>query len=476
MIDDVPGRCPLTWVDWVRHALKVPLVATPVSPLPPTSPTLAPAYWFSVFNALSFQIALAGPMLLFAKSLGASATVLGLLGGMMPLLTVAQIPAAQFISRVGYKQFVIGGWSLRVLFIFALALIPLGGGFLDDTTRLVLLLAVLFGFNLARGISSCAWLPWITILVPPEIRGRYLAADQLCMNAGSGLAFLLAAGLLAWAPSGWGFAVAFLFSAVMGSLSLIFLRRMPDVPVPPGEAQGVGPVPWLTLARYPPFCRLLRVNVAWSIAYGGLGTFAVDYLKSGAGFAGDSVLLLMSASFAGGMSSYWLTGSRLDRLGSKPVLVFAAIAGALTAMGWFAVAARIVRPTWGHVLPLTFALGLLNSVFAGANFRLASVIVPPMGRVHFFALFSVVWQLTLGLAPLLWGLLIDALATHSMRWAGIEWNRYSWYFGLSAAVFCVMWLLAGRVEEPKAARFEVLLREMLLDHPQRLLVRWLGRM
>ena len=414
-------------------------------------------------------------MLLFAKSLGASATVLGLLGGMMPLLTIAQIPAAQFIPRVGYKQFVVGGWSLRVLFIFVMVLIPLGGGFLDNPTRLVLLLAALFGFNLARGISSCAWLPWITHLVPPATRGRYLALDQLCMNFGSGLAFLLAAGLLAVAPAKWGFAVAFLFSAIMGACSLVFLRRMPDIPVPAEEVHGQGPVPWLTLAGYPPFRRLLQVNFAWSIAFGGLGTFAVDYLKSGAGFPGDFVLLIMAVSFVGGLCSYALTGSRLDRLGSKPVLVFAAIAGALTTAGWFAVASHLVRPTWWATAPLTFALGLLNSVFAAANFRLASVIVPAMGRTHFFAIFSVVWQLTLGVAPILWGLLIDALARQTIHTGWLEWNRYSWYFALSGVAFLVMWVLAGRLQEPKAARFEVLMREMLLEPPQQFIVRWLGR-
>lgn len=414
-------------------------------------------------------------MLLFAKSLGAGATVLGLLAGMMPLLTIAQIPAAQFVARTGYKKFVLAGWSLRVLFIFLMALIPLAGDFLDDTTRLVLLLAALFGFNLARGISSCAWLPWITHLVPPGIRGAYLGLDQLCMNVGSGLAFLLAAGLLAWVPAAWGFSMAFLFSAIMGSCSLIFLRRMPDVPVPPEEAGGTGPVAWLSLAAYPPFRRLLIVNVAWSIAFGGLGTFAVDYLKSGAGFSSDSVLFIMSVSFAGGICSYWLTGSRLDRLGSKPVLAFAAAAGAITAAGWFVVAGHVVMPTWKTTAPLAFALGLLNSVFAGANFRLASVIVPAMGRAHFFALFSVVWQLTLGLSPILWGLLIDVLASRTLHTGSLEWNRYSWYFALSSAAFLGMWILASRLEEPKAAPFEVLLREMLLDHPQKLLVRWLGR-
>ena len=55
------------------------------------------AFFFSAFNALSFQIVLSSPMVLYAKTLGASATVLGIIAGMMPLLVIFQIPAANHI-------------------------------------------------------------------------------------------------------------------------------------------------------------------------------------------------------------------------------------------------------------------------------------------------------------------------------------------------------------------------------------------
>lgn len=41
-------------------------------------PGLKHAYFFAVFNALSFQMILNSPMVLYAKSLGATATVLGI--------------------------------------------------------------------------------------------------------------------------------------------------------------------------------------------------------------------------------------------------------------------------------------------------------------------------------------------------------------------------------------------------------------
>src|SRR5215831_14224041 len=105
------------------------------------------AYLFSTFNAFSYQIVLNSPMVLYAKTLGASATVPGIIAGMMPLLVIFQIPAASYIPRLGFKRFVYAGWGTRVMFIFAMALVPLSIVFLKAETRLALMLMLLFCFN-----------------------------------------------------------------------------------------------------------------------------------------------------------------------------------------------------------------------------------------------------------------------------------------------------------------------------------------
>src|SRR5438132_6707164 len=210
-------------------------------------PGLHNAFLFSGFNALSFQIVLSSPMVLYAKTLGASATVLGIIAGMMPLLVIFQIPAANYIERVGFKRFVYAGWGTRVAFIFAMALVPLTGGFLDAKNRLALMMMLLFCFNLSRGISSCAWLPWITLLVPPSLRGKYLARDAATQNACSFVTFLIAAACLAGEPRPWQFAILFGFSAITGTLSLSFLKRIPDAPMPEAVGGSKARVPWLAM-------------------------------------------------------------------------------------------------------------------------------------------------------------------------------------------------------------------------------------
>jgi MFS family permease len=433
-------------------------------------PGLANAFVFATFNALSFQIILSSPMVLYAKSLDASATVLGILSGMMPLLVIFQIPAAGHVERIGYKRFVYAGWGTRVMFIFAMSLVPLTGAFLDNPTRLALLLFLLFGFNLSRGISSAAWLPWITALVPVQIRGKYLARDAACVHVSSCAAFLLAALCLGHEAASWQFAVLFAFSAVTGAVSLVFLKRIPDVAPPGREGASREPVPWLAIWRYAPFQKMLQMNMAWSVAYGGVGTFTVAYMKSEAGLADGSIMVVTGLAFVGGLAGLTYFESRTDRLGSKPVLTFCLVYWIGIMLGWFLLAAGVIRPRLGLVLLIEMLMGFAYALVNINNTRLAMVLVPELGRSHFFALYSVIANLTLGLAPVLWGLVIDAFGTHTLHWQGMELNRFSFFFLAVLVVFAVTLVLCRRLDEPKARNIDELLRE-ILQSPQRLWLR-----
>lgn len=438
-------------------------------------PGLHNAFLFSTFNALSYQIVLSSPMVLYAKTLRASATVLGIIAGMMPLLVIFQIPAANYIPRVGFKRFVYAGWGTRVMFIFAMALVPLTSRFLEAQTRLALILMLLFGFNLSRGISSCAWLPWITVLVPPSLRGKYLARDAFVQNAGSFVTFLIAAGCLAGEPRGLQFSILFAFSAVMGAISLSFLKRIPDAEIPEEIRTSKTRVPWLDMTQHPPFKKLLLMLFGWSIAYGGMTAFTVAFLKIEAGMAEGKILMLTSISFLGGLSSLWFLGSRLDRLGSKPVLIFSFAAWLAVLVGWCSISGGVFSLKLWLVISLEFLMGLLAALVQMSNTRLAMAIIPVMGRNHFFAIYSVVYNVTLGLAPIGWGLLIDAVGTRSPIWLGVAWNRFTIFFAAAACAYLVTLVLARRLDEPEAASMEELLREILIQSPQRFWLRFWPR-
>ena len=188
------------------------------------------AFLFQIFNTSSFYLIMGLPMMLYFKKLGASATVLGVVAALGALMNIFQIPAARFVERVGYRTFVLRGWVSRSLMIGAVAFVvslPLP---IDSSTRQILVLFLLFLFNIARGISLSGYLPWISAIVPESVRGRFLTTDQ----AASQTALLLTVAVTAWylqvvnSPAAFG--ALFGVSLLLGGIILRVFEKDPRCP------------------------------------------------------------------------------------------------------------------------------------------------------------------------------------------------------------------------------------------------------
>jgi MFS family permease len=261
----------------------------------------------------------------------------------------------------------------------------------------------------------------------------------------------------------------------MGAVSLSFLKRIPDAEMPEEIKASKGRVPWLEMLGYAPFRKLLRALVGYSMAYGGMTAFTVAFLKTEAGMSETNILLVTSVAFLGGLCSLWFLGSRLDRLGSKPVLTFCFAMWLAVLAGWMSLSGGILPVKLVLVLILQFLMGLLAALVQMSNTRLAMAVIPVMGRTHFFAIYSVVGNVTLGLAPIGWGLLIDAVGSHSPMWLGLAWTRYTVFYAAAGLVFLVTLALSRLLDEPQAASMEELLREILIQSPQRFWLRFWPR-
>jgi MFS family permease len=135
--------------------------------------------------------------------------------------------------------------------------------------------------------------------------------------------------------------------------------------------------------------------------------------------------------------------------------------------GWVGIAGGLLAPGLAFVIALQFLMGLFTALINMANNRLAMAIVPAQGRNHFFALYSVFANVAMGLAPIGWGLLIDAIGARHAAWLGLDWNRYTIFFALAAVAFAVTFVVARRLHEPKAASMEQLISDILANSPLR---------
>ena len=391
---------------------------------------------FSFFNAVSFQIVLGAPVILFAKSLGASSFVLGTIAALTPLLNILQLLAARFLHRVGYKRFLLSGWGARTFFTFCIAVLPLLPG-LSIPTRLGLLIAALFCFNLLRGFSAGAWLPWLTALVPAPVRGRFLSRDNAFMHLGCLAALLLSAWVMTGSVEADEYAAVFGIGLLSALVSLWFVHRIPEVESAEDRKQSGVAVPWGAMLRFPPFAKLLWFTTIYMTVIGSLGVFTVEYLVVRGKFAESMILLLSAWSFVGALAGLAITAPRLDATGSKPWLRHGLVIMALVILGWFFLASGLL-PGWpALVAGLNFFGGLAGAIFGVANTRIMMGSVPAMGRNHFFALFTVVSGLGLGGAPMVWGAMLDTLGTLDVVLGVMTVNRYSVYF---AALVVLAWL------------------------------------
>ena len=391
---------------------------------------------FSFFNAVSFQIVLGAPVILFAKSLGASSFVLGTIAALTPLLNILQLLAARFLHRVGYKRFLLSGWGARTFFTFCIAVLPLLPG-LSIPTRLGLLIAALFCFNLLRGFSAGAWLPWLTALVPAPVRGRFLSRDNAFMHLGCLAALLLSAWVMTGSVEADEYAAVFGIGLLSALVSLWFVHRIPEVESAEDRKQSGVAVPWGAMLRFPPFAKLLWFTTIYMTVVGSLGVFTVEYLVVRGKFAESTILLLSAWSFVGALAGLAITAPWLDATGSKPWLRHGLVIMALVILGWFFLASGLL-PGWpALVAALNFLGGLAGAIFGVANTRIMMGSVPAIGRNHFFALFTVVSGLGLGGAPMVWGAMLDTLGTIDVVLGVMTVNRYSVYF---AALVVLAWL------------------------------------
>jgi len=432
------------------------------------------AHFFQVFNTMSFLIVLGMPIILYFKHLEATATLLGVVAALNPLLNILQIPAAKYMERIGYRTFVLRGWAARSFFIVGMAVVALWPESMSRTWRIGLMLAMLVAFNAARGISACGFLPWMTHLVPESVRGRFLARDQIAIALAMFGTLILAALYLTGATGRYAYPVMFFGSYAAALVSLAFLRRIPDVPVPHGD-KAAGPVPWKDMLLHRPFLRLMIYNVTVYVALAASTVFWAPLLRDHYGATDGKILGIHSLASGVMVVSLLFFGRLVDRVGSRPLLGLSGMTYVFHYMCWAALGAGWLPFNLKTILLIQVTAGLATSLFNLANTRLMMSTVPQMGRSHFFAMFSVITNVTLGSLPVVWGAALDAVGKWHASWGGWEWNQYSLlYVALTAIMLLALWL--GRhLTEPRAMTTDAFLQELVLRTPARALSRLLLR-
>ena len=416
-------------------------------------------------------------MLLYMKSLNAPGVILGITVAMIPLFGALQIPAANFVERIGYKNFVVRGWASRSIFILGAAAVVFLPDGVNPRLRMTLLLVMLGCFAAARGISVCGYMPWITHLVPESLRGWFIARDTMCMYLALTGTMLISSWWVGLHPSSRSFGVLFAMSYVSALISLLFLRRIPDSQTVKPRENPTRP-PWKEMLFYPPFFRFVVFNVGFNLFTSALGVIWVPYMKDGFLASGSLILGLSAYSCLIGAGISLIIGPVAARVGSRPLMAFASGLILCSQFSWVLMSAGVL-PHHSIAAFMIVSIGAVGYPILGlANTRLLMGIIPAAGRSHFFAISSVSISLTLGIMPILWGLVMDGLGRLVGNGFALvphwTWNRYSLCFAMVVMGTLAAQFLRRRLDEPRAMSTEEFLRILLVQSPARLIDRALA--
>lgn len=391
------------------------------------------------------------PILVYAKFLDASSTLLGLIAALSPLMTIFQLPAARRLHRYGYRRFALIGWSMRTVLILLIAATPITH-FPDNRLRLIGLIVLLLFLNVARGFFSAAWMPWMAQLIPDAVRGRFLSINRFFMYTGS-LIFLLVTPLVISATADpWEYSLVFLIAAVGGIVTVGFVKRTPDITSGETTRPSSENVPWREMFAHAPFRKLLAFNLIYVTVAGSLGVFTVEYLHDFSGFGVRRMLYVSAFFFMGALLVLPLSGSAMDVTGSKPLMRVATVMFAVVIATWILIAASVLPCSVPLVATLNFLAGAASANFNLANVRITMSTTPARGRNHFFALFTVVRSLGFGGATVAWGIVLDALGSYEAVTGAFHWTRHSIYFLALLVVNALAFAYVPRLHESPAVR------------------------
>ena len=440
----------------------------------PMPPDIGNVYIYEAFNTASWSVVLGSPMLLFFQHLKASATVLAIAACLAPVLSILQLPAAYYVERVGYRRFVLSGWTLRSFIVVGMMGVALLPDRVDTATRMIVMLGLALIYNTLRGISSAGFLPWFTHIVPESRRGEFLARDQVA-GALAAITCLFVSGVLLQRTAWYAFGVVFGISAVCAFTSLIFLRRIPDVPVEK-ISRNANPLPWKDMVFYPPFFKYILYNMVTNVAFGASNVFWVRFFLVGIGQSNAVVLYIAGATYLVTALFLVVVGTLLDRTGNKPALTLSGLVFVCHFAGWALVAAHVLPANLLMFTIQTLTAGLGGALWNLANVRIVMGIVPHMGRAHFLALYSVAGNLALGLSPLAWGPVMDALTNWQRAWGPWSWNCFSVFYVSLVATIIAGLVFLRQVVEPVTMTWDEFLTELLVKTPSRSISRLIVRL
>jgi MFS family permease len=393
---------------------------------------------FGFFNALTWQIALGTPLVLFAERLGATATQVGITYAFTFLLTPIQVVSTALIPKLGFKRVALMGWGGRSYFLIVPVVLAWLAPLTPQPWMVYALIASVFFFCLLRSVGSAVIMSWLYALIPENARGRYFASDQFLSAIAGVVTLLTCAGLFILLPLYTALLVQYGIALAGSALSYISMRKLPDAPPPERiDLRGIIRDTPRHLFGRSPFRSYLWFAVWYYVMATPIPPFAAYYLKVVPRLEAWQIMTFEVLRYAGVVLAAWGLRRLIDRAGSRPFFLVAfALYGVVALFWWF-----FLRNGVGGLagLAVVYALvGIAATCWTVANLHYLPSVTPVAERSLMIAIHSAAASFLGGCAPVAWGWF---LKTEGVSGPSVDAHVFQWFFvftGLSATVLAVV--------------------------------------
>jgi MFS family permease len=365
----------------------------------------------AVFYMLSFGSSV---FVLFLDDLGLSKDRIGLLLSLFPFCGLIAPFITRWVARFGLKRTYVVFYGARKVVMLLMLAAPWVGARFGASGLFLYVASVLLVFALCRAIAETGYYPWSREFVPNAIRGRLSGQVNLVVSIASGLAMLLASGVLA---RGQAYGRYQLLIAVASFLGLVSVAAIVAVPRESPALELAPRATWsmvrnvLDDGHFRGFLGAAMFAILGLAGYPFLPLLAREQLL----IPDSRVVLFDVAGTLGAMVSSLYWGRTSDRYGGKPVTLLSATVSGVLPWAWLLLPAGAQLTAAGGFV-LAFIYGVVTIGYSIGSFRwFMNDVVPMERRTTYTAVWYAGTGLAGGLAPFFAGWVLRRLV-------GIEWG------------------------------------------------------